>query len=148
MNYPLWMPTNKTLYSSVFCVQPQHVCVLFADGLEEWKVRVDSSIRVPQSVFIRRVLHDYDKIKAREALRPEWIFDISKVRADKIVDACVRTCGVPWDLQKCKNLGIIGVPGSYRLELNDSTAIGVAQVYAEMYNVTDFPEQVADLFFK
>ena len=47
----------------------------------------------------------------------------------------------------CCNIGIIGVPGTYRLELNDTTAIGVAQVYAELIQVNKLPVQIKDLFF-
>lgn len=148
MNHPLWSDTNNTLYSSVFCVQPAHVCVLFADGLADWKWRTDSDVRIPQSIHIRKVLHEYDKQRSKQDLRPDWIFDIRRVSADKIADACIQTCGEPWSLRKCKNIGIIGVPGSYWLELNDSTAIGVAQVYAEMHSVKNFPVQLSDLFFR
>lgn len=150
MNYPLWEKTNKTLFSSVFNVAPGNVCLLFANDLAAWKIRAEASeSKVPQLVCVRRVLHEFDASSAKKKDSTcGWIFDIGEVKANKIADALVRTCGVPWQLSMCKNIGIIGVPGSYRLELNDSTAIGVAQVYAELYTASDFPQQVADLFFK
>lgn len=144
---PLWDQTNTTVYSSIFNVPPAQVCVLFADGLESWKVRVDASeIMVPQTICIRRMLHGYDGMKPDKD-RCGWVFDIASVHADMVVDAIVRTCELPWQLTLCKNIGIVGVPGHYRLELNDATAVGKAQVYAELYDAKSIPLQVQSLFF-
>lgn len=145
-SYPLWSDTNKTLYSSIFAVPEKHVCLLFADGLEKYKYREESEIRTEQTVCIRRVLHHYDRPPKNDSTC-DWVFDIKDVRAKKIVDAIVRTCGLPWQLTQCRNIGIIGVPGSYRLELNDSTAIGKAQVYAELFSAKSLPSHVISLFF-
>ena len=77
----------------------------------------------------------------------DWIFDIDNTRAEEVVDQIVQTCDGTWTLSACNNLGIIGVPGSYRLELNDPTAIGEAQVYAELIKVSELPPQISNLFF-
>lgn len=145
---PLWDKTNTTLYSSIFCVPAGQVCVLFASGLEMNKVRTDASELVaPQMVCVRRLLHGYDGISPRTDGQCGWIFDISQVRAEKLVDELVLTCGCAWQLTACRNIGILGVPGHYRLELNDATAIGVAQIYAELYDANSIPLQVQGLFF-
>jgi hypothetical protein len=148
MNNPLWDRTNTTLFSSVFNVAAGQVCVLQAANFEKWAYRQDASqIQVQQMVCVRRVLHDFvvDGI-ARDQCG--WIFNLDNVRSEKIVDAFVQTCGVPWQLTLCKNIGIIGLPGSYRLELNDATAIGIAQVYAEVYDAKSIPLQLQNLFFQ
>ena len=75
------------------------------------------------------------------------IFDIDNTCAEEISDQFVQTNNGVWSLSMCCNIGIIGVPGTYRLELNDTTAIGVAQVYAELIQVNKLPVQIKDLFF-
>ncbi len=144
---PLWEQSNTSLFSSVFNVPPGQVCILFADGLELWKVRSDASeVVVPQTICVRKMLHSFDGIKP-DIDRCGWVFSVDSVRTNKIVDSLVQTCGLPWQLTACRNIGIIGVPGHYRLELNDSTAIGTAQVYAELYDTKSIPLQVQSLFF-
>lgn len=143
----LWEQSNTSLYSSVFNVPPAQVCVLFANGLEPWKVRADAAeVMVPQSVCVRRLLHGFEGIKPDKD-QCGWIFNMDSVRADKLVDLLVQTCGLSWQLTACRNIGIVGVPGHYRLELNDSTAVGTAQVYAELYDAKSIPLQVQNLFF-
>lgn len=147
MSIELWAPTNKTLFSSVFTVPPMKVCLLFGANFELEKFRVDASEFVsPQAVCVRRVMHGF---VAPDVSREScgWVFDIDSVRADMIVDEVVTSCGAPWQLTLCRNIGIIGLPGSYRLELNDSTALGKLQVYAELYDADSFPTQIKDLFF-
>ena len=145
--YPLWGPLNRTLYSSVFAVYPGQCCVLHAAHLEDWKVRQDAKeILVPQTICIRRLIHEFNAVPvARETCN--WIFDVRDVMADEVDDHPVVTCNGPWQLTKCRNLGIIGVPGSYRLQMNDVTAVGEAQVYAEIFDLSSFAAQVKDLFF-
>lgn len=145
--HPLWSPLNKTQYSSVFAVFPGQCCVLHAAHLEEWKVRQEAQeILVPQTICVRRLIHEYKDIP-REDCPCNWIFDIKAVYAELVDDHPVITCNGPWQLTRCRNLGIIGVPGTYRLELNDVTAIGEAQVYAEIFDLSSFAAQVKDLFF-
>lgn len=145
---PLYESTNKTVFSSVFHVPPRQVCILYAYGLAKHKVRVDATeIQVPQQFCVRRLLHDYDGSQQGVHLDCSWIFDINAVKADKIVDQVVKTCDKPWSLTRCRNIGIIGIPGTYRLELNDVTAIGNVNVYAELQDVDAIPSQVKDIFY-
>lgn len=147
MSIELWSPTNKTLFSSVFTVPQFKVCLLFGANFQLEKYRTDASEFVsPQAVCVRRVMHGF--VAPDTSLEScGWVFDIDSVRADMIVDEVVATCGSPWQLTLCRNIGIIGLPGSYRLELNDSTALGTLQVYAELYEANSFPTQIKDLFF-
>lgn len=147
MSIELWSPTNKTLFSSVFTVPQFKVCLLFGANFQLEKYRTSASEFVsPQAVCVRRVMHGF--VAPDTSLEScGWVFDIDSVRADMIVDEVVATCGSPWQLTLCRNIGIIGLPGSYRLELNDSTALGTLQVYAELYEANSFPTQIKDLFF-
>lgn len=147
MSKELWPSTNTTLFSSVFTVPQFKVCLLFGTNFKLEKYRADASEFVsPQAVCVRRVLHGFTAPEVSSG-SCGWVFDIDSVRADMIVDEVVTSCGAPWQLTLCRNIGIIGLPGSYRLELNDATAVGELQVYAELYDANSFPTQIKDLFF-
>lgn len=145
----LWQKNNRTMYSSVFNVPAGYCVTLFATGLLDEKVRQSAEeFTVPQIVCVRRLVHEYEK--AQTILCEGccgYIFDLANVRADTINDGLVSTCGRPWQLDPCRNIGIIGVPGTYRLHINDATAVGVAQVYADWYRASQIPSQVESLFF-
>ncbi len=145
----LWQPTNNTLNSNVFSVRPGYCAVLFAVGLLEEKVRQSAAeFTTPQTICVRRLVYDYDNIKlTRCTLCCDDIYDLDATTAKNVGDELVATGGCTWALTPDNNLAIIGVPGVYQLQLNDATAIGVAQVYAEWYPVDSIPAQVANVFF-
>lgn len=151
MSQPLWSEINRTMYSSIFNVPPGKVCVLFASKLKREKYRVDNSeFASPQTVCVRRLVHNFDQVKftrRSDCGCCDWIFDVDAYSADMVADEVVDT-GCCWSLTREKNLGIIAVPGTYRLEINDSTAIGEAQVYADLYDAKNFPTQAGNLFFQ
>ena len=143
---PLWSPLNQTLFSDVFTVPPGMVCVLFAAGLERYKAQTtNTEFKSPQTVCVRRLLYDADIVFEKNAVC-DWVARVSA--AVKIADEPVQTCGGGcWSLTQENNMGVIGVPGTYRLELNDATAIGDVQVYADLYSIQSVAPQVAALFF-
>lgn len=141
----LWSSTNHTMFSDVFSVAPGKVCVLFATGFEYDRVRVDNSeFAAKQSVCVRRIKHSHGLVWQRNAVC-DWI--ATPTTAVEVGDELVQVNGCGWTLDKCNNLRIIGVPGTYRLELNDATAIGVLQVYAEQFDAVAFSPSVGHLFF-
>ena len=142
----LWSAENSTMYSDIFSIAPGKVCVLHATGLEKEKVRVtDTEFKTCQTVCVRRILHMAEGIVTPTSVFADWV--VSGVNVSKIVDDVVQWNNSCWILSHANNLRIIGIPGTYRLELNDATAIGVAQVYAELYDANQLPSQVAHLFF-
>lgn len=146
MLVPLWSETNQTLFSDIFNVPPAHVCILTAVDLKLYKVRASADdIAGPQTVCIRRLLHGFDGI--RPSVGCGWVYDAETLAAMQLSDTLVHTCTLPWQLTSCRNIGIIGVPGHYRLEMNDSTMVGVAQVYAELLDMKTIPLHVQSLFF-
>lgn len=48
----------------------------------------------------------------------------------------VSGCG-GWNLNACWNVGIITVPGTYRLRFNDDGAPGIVTIYADIFSVQD-----------
>lgn len=145
----LWQKNNNTLYSSIFNVPAGYCVTLFATGLLDEKVRQSAEeFSVPQIVCVRRLVHEYNKNQTIPCDNCcSYVFDLAGVSADAINDEIVSSCGRPWQLDPCRNIGIIGVPGTYRLQLNDATAVGVAQVYADWYRASQIPSHVENLFF-
>lgn len=145
--YALWKPTNRTVHSSVFFVPPGQCCLLYATGLAAERYRASAEeFAAPQCVCVKRLIYEF-KSPTLVNLQCNWIFDIDNTCAEEISDQFIQTNNGTWSLSMCSNIGIIGIPGSYRLELNDSTAVGVAQVYAELIQVDKLPVQIKDLFF-
>lgn len=145
MTQPLWSDDNFTLFSDVFNVPEGKVCVLFAAGLLRERVKTSTSeFSGKQAVCVRRMLYAPDIVFGNNATC-DWV--ASSTSASAIADERVQTCGQCWMLTESHNLGIIGVPGIYRLELNDATAIGDAQVYAELLDADSVPSQAEKLFF-
>ena len=152
MMYPLWSETNTTMFSSVFDVPPGKVAILFASGLKAEKVRVcPGEFKGKQTVCVRRLLYNFEPADYKEYLVDGLpcgaIFDIDNVKAVNIVDELVHTCGLPWQMTVCRNVAVLGLPGTYRLELNDATAVGEAQVYVELVDADKLPPQIEALFF-
>ncbi len=145
----LWQPTNNTLYSNAFTVRPGYCVLLFAVGLLEEKVRQSAAeFAGPQTICVRRLVYDYEKLKLTKCTSCcDDIYDLDAITVKSVGDEFVATRGCTWALDPDHNLAIIGVPGVYKLQLNDATAVGVAQVYAEWYPIDTIPPQVAKVFF-
>lgn len=145
----LWEVNNLTTLSSVFYVPVGQVALIMVSGLAAERVRKCAKQRVrPQAMCVRRIIYGFDKMPQQPDLSCGRVFDMNEVKVTTLVDDFVRTCGCGgWTLTSCKNLGIIGIPGAYRLELNDSTAVGTAQAYVEFIGVHKVPMQVKNLFF-
>lgn len=134
-NVALYSADNKTIYSSIFDVPPGFAAVLFATDLEAQRVRTSAEeVAAEQTFCIRRVIHGFTNAVKEKCLRCDCVYDTGKLPDPvMLVDQIVSTCNGVWQLSVCNNIGIIGVPGTYRLELNDTTAIGTANVYFTLY---------------
>lgn len=138
---PLWSADNHTLYSDMFNIAPGKVCVLTAANLACEKVRTtDLEFIGPQAVCIHRVIHMPEAALCKN-VTCDWV--IAAARGVMVAEDEI-PC---WVLTPSDNIRIIGLPGTYRLELNDATAIGVAQVYAELFDASVVNTSVTHLFF-
>lgn len=142
---PLWGPKNLTQQSTVFHVRPGQVAMLVASGMTKYKFQGAGESRQRQTFCVYRVLADYDIMQPAGVTAGSFcdqVFDMATVPADVVY--------VPtgWQLTCLANTKIIGLPGSYQLELNDATAIGTAQVWLEILPMEKIPPQMADAFFK
>ena len=145
MRYALWEPDNLTVESSFFLVPPHKCVLLSAVRFEQFKHREDASFRVPQMACVERMLYDYIPPKAR---CNDFVFIQSLVMGEEVASDTVSSGGCYWSLSMCDNMKIVGLPGTYRLRLNDPTAVGTAQVYAELFDYEQIPPQMAGMFFQ
>lgn len=149
----LWPDSNTTAQSEYFVVLPGMAVSLFAVGLERCKVRENAQqVQDKQRICVSRVIRMYSEDTVRVKMPPTSICDCFVIEATymneiKTVEDTVTSYGKPWQLTQCCNFRVIGVPGIYRLHLNDDTAIGKVQVYAEQHDVHHLPPQLAGLFF-
>lgn len=147
MKYPLWRnPVSET--SSLFVVQPGKCVLLVAIGFDEFATQTEASVRVNQMVCVERVMHEL----VPGALKPiscdcDWVFNYDRPLAREISSEAVSVGGCHWTMSKCDNVGIVGLPGTYRLRVNDSTATDHIQVYAEQFDASQIPVQMTKIFF-
>lgn len=149
MSVPLWSPENTSVYSSVFSVAPGKVIVLWAADFPRFKFQVENEPRTPARACVRRLVHEFGgALPVAKKSGCDWLLDFGNIRSELAADIDVVSNGCTWSLDKCDCVKAIGVPGVYQLELNDSTIVGTAQVYAEQYDVAQLAPQVRDIFFQ
>ena len=147
---PLWDGSNDTLFSSVFVVPPGWSVVVFATGLLSEKVRRSAAeFKGPQLLCVERLVFRCDAPKVSAPQCDGCCSYVLGAMPIAELDSAelVETCFLPWVLEPCRNIGAIGIPGTYRLRLNDATAIGAVQAYAEWYEHGAIAPQAYGLFF-
>lgn len=145
MKEALWQNGATSVESIPFRIVPGWVGAILTVGLEGDRVREDpSEFVVPRSICIRKIIYEFeppDNINLPCGFLP------NNVKERAIADVLMQTCGLSWMFDECRNFGIIGLPGVYKLELNDKTIIGKAQAYLELYKSEELPSQIEKHFF-
>lgn len=148
MRIALWSPDNLTTVSSYFVVAPSRCVLLSAVGLSEYKTQTEASFRATQLVCVERTLFDpLPRDFAEGGCGCDWVFTERQMAKESATES-VAVDGCSWSLSYCNNNRIVGLPGTYRLRLNDASAIGEVQVYAESFAINQIPPQVSGLFFQ
>lgn len=147
---PLWQNGNETQDSPIFTIDVGKVAVLFATGFAAKRVRVsETELDGPQFACLRRVIFDCAP-GVVVALEPcsycDYLYEQGSLTKSIICDEGVYVNGNALGLSKCNNLMVLGLPGSYYFHLNDTTAIGKAQIWVEMYNIADLPASLITQF--
>lgn len=134
--------------SNLFRISPGSAMLLTATGFKQRKKRTDAmQFDGPQVACVRRILFGHECKPLPEQVPCGWILDPRQIHATLDSDDVVISGCTPWQLTACNNIGIIALPGVYQLEFNDSTMVGVAQVYAERYNLEELPSTLSGLYF-
>lgn len=148
MRFALWGKDNDTLTSSLFNVPPRKCVLLTAVDFAEYKYSTEVSFRTKQCVCVERLVYEMlPEQLGTPSCGCDWIFDPKRALAQEVGVISVASYGCNWELDSCNNVRILGLPGTYRLRLNDATALGTAQVYAEQFDYTQLPPQISGLFF-
>lgn len=149
---PLWDCENETQYSSIFTIKPGYVGLLIASGFEKYRYRASAEeAQALQGACVYKYMA-FDSCHLDKAIVPvsicDYVYDYSMVHTTfDEAWAPVNRCGKSWFISACDNIKIIGIPGTYQLYLNDSTAIGQAQVWLDTLPFDKIPVQVSDYFF-
>ena len=148
MKYPLWEnPVSEV--SSLFVVHPGKCVLLAAVRLDEYATQTEAGFRVPQQICVERVICEFlpGTIKPRFC-DCDWVFNLDRQMAVEVSSETVSVGGCSWTMSKCDNVGIVGLPGTYRLRVNDATATDHIQVYAELFDASQIPVQMSGVFFQ
>ena len=144
---PLWSADNDTLSSAIFDVPAGKVGVLFGLDFDEEIERTSGAMKTEQTACIHKIYLAQDDLPDFNGCGKTLSLDA--IRAYSYMDELVLTCDGPWQLTKCKNMAIIGVPGVYYLQLNGRGTSGNSpQVYLELWNKDDIAVQVYGPFFQ
>lgn len=146
---PLWLPTNDTQDSAVFQILPGAVALLVATGFERWRKPTSSrEVKAAQKACLRRLFVDYSE-EFVGALEPvgscQFLYEITRTNTH-ITEVPVASHGCPWVISGCDNHKLLALPGAYYLRLNDETAVGTAQVWVEMFKISDLPLELLQGF--
>lgn len=148
---PLWETDSTSDCSSVFTIKPGEVGILLATGFEKYRFRTEEGGEpyARQGACVHRYFADNSSL-ASSGINPnafcDYLFDPNTIALDNVW-VPIYKCGKSWFIHACDNLKIIGLPGMYQLCLNDSTAIGTAQVWFETMAADKVPAAMADYFF-
>lgn len=145
MLIPMWQPTNDTPDSLVFTLRANEVALLVATGFARYRTRTTvTEMRSPQFACLHRLIFEYNA-DTPVALEPctccDFLYEHNPEWAI-VFDEPVQLNGCVLGLSKCHNTMLLGVPGSYYFHLNDTTAIGRAQVWIDVFKSDELPLQL------
>lgn len=149
MLIPMWQPANDTPDSLVFTLRTGEVALLVAEGFARKRTRTTSTeMDSPQFACLHQLIFEYSNDVAL-ALEPctccDYMYDINVTDAT-IHDVPVYLNGHPVGLSKCNNTILWALPGSYYFHLNDTTAIGTAQVWIDVFKAEELPLSMLGAF--
>lgn len=142
MVIPLWQPDNATPDSSVFTIKPGEVAVFTATGFAKKRARTTAEeFDSPQLACLHKliVLTNPDGEVIDE---PSSVCDAlsdSVVFTTTVIDEPVRVNCSTVSISKCSNTLLWALPGLYHWHLNDTTAIGAAQIWMEIFQSSELP---------
>lgn len=147
---PLWPADNHTVDSDIFIVRPGEAALLVAAGLLAQRVRTsEKDFNEPQYACLSRIVSTAGVVVARTVTSPCPACSGSLEYASSpsaLVEVPVMVDGCPWVISACNNFRILAIPGTYRLHLNDETAVGESQVYVDIYKLEQLAPNIKPEF--
>lgn len=145
MLIPMWQDGNNTLDSLVFTLRPGEVALVVATGFAKHRTRTtDTEFDSPQIACLHRIILEPNLTSGVVALEPCSCCDFAyefNPRAELVVvyDEPVYVNGRVFGLSKCDNTQVLALPGTYYFHLNDTTAIGNAQIWIDVFKPGTLP---------
>ena len=135
---PLFTEMSQSVDSPFFTLVPGEIALLQAFGLAETKARAEGELLEAQMACLDMLLFAEGVVPVREPdFCPTYRLDdyYTKILARETMwkDGCA------YALTSCNNIMLLNIPGSYCLQLNDVTALGVARVYMRVFSHEEFP---------
>lgn len=145
MLVPLWQSDNHTPDSLVFTLRKREVALLVAKGFARKRTRTtQEEMDSPQFACLHHLIVEQGEDHSL-ALEPctccDYVYDITATDAI-IYDEPVYLHGHPIGLSKCNNIMLWALPGTYYFHLNDTTAIGTAQVWIDVFKSGELPSNL------
>lgn len=120
----LYNGDSSSVYSPPFRVLPAHVGVLKAYGIGRMAAHVDKEkVRKHQAVCLNMLLYDAGKFPKGLGCGEDPTFSWEAAFGALIAEETVITNNCCWELTACHNVGVITVPGQYRLMVNDDNML-------------------------
>lgn len=141
MLVPMWQADNDTPDSQVFSIQPGEVALLVATGFARKRTRISQTeMDSAQFACLHRLIFADGK-STTIALEPcnycDYMYAV--VANTAVYDEPVSVNGRTVGLSRCDNTMLWALPGIYYLHLNDTTGIGKAQVWIDVFNADKLP---------
>lgn len=138
----MWQPTNDTPDSLAFTVRIGETALLVASGFKRLRTCTSATeMQSKQFACLHRLIFEYSAERP-VALEPctccDYMYEHSSF-SSIIYDEPVMVNGKFLGLSKCDNTMLLALPGTYYFHLNDTTAIGTAQVWIEIYKTEELP---------
>lgn len=143
MLIPMWQPKNDTLDSLVFTLNAGEVALLVATGFDKHRTRTtDSEFTSLQQACLHRLIFECNPIPS-VMLEPcsccDYMYELTGNKLSVVYDEPVMRNGCFISLSKCNNTMLLALPGSYYFHLNDTTAIGKAQIWIDVFKSDVLP---------
>lgn len=124
--------------SDIFAVLPKKIVVLTAWGFSATKKVIEPGEpnNITQRAIVEKLAFNGGGYFVGD---PDCVCKLNTqalVFPDTQYAEDVTGCGV-WNLSACWNVGIITLPGVYRLRFNDTGAPGSVIIYADIFNAED-----------
>lgn len=140
----LWQPDNATLDSAPFTLKPGEAAILTATGFAKKRTKTTAEEFDSSQVACLHRLIALISPSGVVTDEPSSLCDAlsANIYATTIVDTAVRVNGSTLGLSKCNNTLVFALPGTYYFHLNDTTAIGAAQVWLDIVQADKLPAEL------
>lgn len=143
---PLFTEYSASTTSQPFHINAGEVAIIQAYGFTEFTVdKPEGAPKTTQKACIDKLLWESGPLPSYVECG-EPLLSGRSGGSEIVGEEQVYTERCAWTMDACHNIGILNIPGSYRMELNDTGALGIVRIYYMIVSVGAFPWN-SKLFF-